>query len=296
MEKNKKHIDEFDECWEYLKENNLPIKFTVEDRRELPVVVILKNAIELIFNNFNSVSVQRAISIYNYLILIADGKNFGSIEIDKISKKIHCNSHRVRNSLKKLKDIELIDLSPTRNTLGQFSGYNFILKNGINTISPNEPMVQNIKKSNLELNKTTTISPNEPLARTRDIYKDINNTNNETFNIDKTILEHWNKFEIVVHSEFNKSWNKSLKKLLACHKLSDILNGISVYASVYKSPDTFFKHKWTLGEFLSRSNGCEVFMYKSLNDYLKVKVPISKSFNLTDPKCRVLMENKYGKN
>lgn len=51
--------------------------------------------------------------------------------------------------------------------------------------------------------------------------------------------------------------------------IEEIEKGIDVYASVFISKDTWWTHKWTLAEFLSREKGLCVFYEKTLADYLK---------------------------
>jgi hypothetical protein len=49
---------------------------------------------------------------------------------------------------------------------------------------------------------------------------------------------------------------------------SEVIQSIENYATIYHSDKTYFKHRWTLSEFLSRKNGARVFLYKSEEDYL----------------------------
>ncbi|MDO4714030.1 MAG: hypothetical protein Q4B28_05315 [bacterium] len=48
----------------------------------------------------------------------------------------------------------------------------------------------------------------------------------------------------------------------------EVKTAIENYATIYHSEKTYFKHKWTLSEFLYRKNGARVFLYKSEADYI----------------------------
>ena len=88
----------------------------------------------------------------------------------------------------------------------------------------------------------------------KNIYLEIYNTRN-------------NK-NITQHKKLNEEIKKSIEKILQDLSESEVIQAIENYATIYHSDKTYFKHKWTLSEFLSRKNGARVFLYKSEEDYL----------------------------
>jgi hypothetical protein len=83
-----------------------------------------------------------------------------------------------------------------------------------------------------------------------------------------SVLEFWNSKGITKHKE-SPDILKVIDKALKNFDQAEIEKGISNYAEIYLSEKTYFKHKWTLTEFLSRKNGLAVFIFKTTNDYLK---------------------------
>jgi len=102
--------------------------------------------------------------------------------------------------------------------------------------------------------------PKETLTETdtdtnkKNIYLEIYNTRN-------------NK-NITQHKKLNEEIKKSIEKILQDLSESEVIQSIENYATIYHSDKTYFKHRWTLSEFLSRKNGARVFLYKSEEDYL----------------------------
>jgi len=83
-----------------------------------------------------------------------------------------------------------------------------------------------------------------------------------------TIFSRWNECKIIVHKKLSNNMKKYIDKLIKDFELEEITKGIENYSDIYKSEKTWFNHKWTLEEFLSREKGIRVFIYKSINDYL----------------------------
>ncbi len=57
------------------------------------------------------------------------------------------------------------------------------------------------------------------------------------------------------------------KKQLERYDIEDIKRSIKNYGDTYRDATCYFKHKWTLEEFLSRSNALPVFFDKGPADY-----------------------------
>ncbi len=107
------------------------------------------------------------------------------------------------------------------------------------------------------------------------------------------VLDAWNTEKIKVHEKFPSDAETALKNLIAEFDIDAVLKGIQSYAEILRSPDTYFKHKWTLSEFLRRKGGCRVFMYKTVSDY-KTK---QKGGDNTNPSSRTFeaQEEQAGK-
>jgi hypothetical protein len=77
------------------------------------------------------------------------------------------------------------------------------------------------------------------------------------------LLNYWNKQEIVVHKETDttlKQIQKGLNKL----PFDEIKKAIDRYVTIYRDPDYFYKHKWTLPKFLNQSNGAPDFLNEGI--------------------------------
>ena len=94
------------------------------------------------------------------------------------------------------------------------------------------------------------------------------NTNTNKKNIYLEIYNTRNNKNITQHKKLNEEIKKSIEKILQDLSESEVIQAIENYATIYHSDKTYFKHKWTLSEFLSRKNGARVFLYKSEEDYL----------------------------
>ena len=123
------------------------------------------------------------------------------------------------------------------------------------------PTTEKAKKANAFSEKQTKAKQNkQKLTETdtdtnkKNIYLEIYNTRN-------------NK-NITQHKKLNEEIKKSIEKILQDLSESEVIQAIENYATIYHSDKTYFKHKWTLSEFLSRKNGARVFLYKSEEDYL----------------------------
>lgn len=99
-----------------------------------------------------------------------------------------------------------------------------------------------------------TLTDTDTDTNKKNIYLEIYNTRN-------------NK-NITQHKKLNEEIKKSIEKILQDLSESEVIQAIENYATIYHSDKTYFKHRWTLSEFLSRKNGARVFLYKSEEDYL----------------------------
>lgn len=93
-------------------------------------------------------------------------------------------------------------------------------------------------------------------------------TDTDKKNIYLEIYNTRNNKNITQHKKLNEEIKKSIEKILQDLSESEVIQSIENYATIYHSDKTYFKHRWTLSEFLSRKNGARVFLYKSEEDYL----------------------------
>lgn len=100
---------------------------------------------------------------------------------------------------------------------------------------------------------TTTIIPS--------VNKKIN-TKKEIEIKKEDILAFWNTQKIIEHKKMTPSIGKQIEKILKSFSEDDIKKAIKNYSAVFHSPRTWWSHKWTLAEFLSREKGFEVFLEK----------------------------------
>ena len=118
-----------------------------------------------------------------------------------------------------------------------------------------------------ESKSDTTAYDGIPLNAT-DTNQCLTGTNTNKKNIYLEIYNTRNNKNITQHKKLNEEIKKSIEKILQDLSESEVIQAIENYATIYHSEKTYFKHKWTLSEFLSRKNGARVFLYKSEEDYL----------------------------
>ncbi len=74
----------------------------------------------------------------------------------------------------------------------------------------------------------------------------------ETKNIYIPIFNHWNSHKLIVHKKLTDSMKYKIKTALKDRGEIDIIEAINNYATVFKSSDHYWSHKWTLDDFLKR--------------------------------------------
>lgn len=100
------------------------------------------------------------------------------------------------------------------------------------------------------------------LAPVTDMSRDCHNEitqQNKNKNIDKEYILYiyslWNEQKIIEHKELTPAIKSSIEKILKDYSGEDVEQSIKNYATILKSPDYYFKYKWTLQEFLTRNKG-----------------------------------------
>lgn len=104
-----------------------------------------------------------------------------------------------------------------------------------------------------------------PIGKNAEHNNILNNKKNNIINI--AIFDFWNGKKITEHKKMTDDIERAISRVLKEYSQEDIERAISNYSSIFHSRSTYFKHKWTLLEFLSRKNGLPVFLYKSIDDY-----------------------------
>jgi len=246
-------------------------KVSIRDLRVLPCI-LKREAFQFLLEKYEANEKQRAISLYTILTFLSDNSGRIINQLDFISKLIGSDSKKIRKLIRDFVKFGMISAEATRNSNGIFSGYSICLLD-------------------------FTIGANEPLGQMRDKYINILNTNKELKEKElvkekQEVLVKWNSYNVVVHSSFNDLYSACLKKLIGIFGLNKVLHGIDVYCQAYKSDKCYFKHKWTLFEFLSRKNGCATFCEKEFEDYLTEKPKETKYFDAKTGVNRVYLGNK----
>jgi hypothetical protein len=118
-------------------------------------------------------------------------------------------------------------------------------------------------KSQRSRNKVVCDNDND-----NDNDNDINNINNNILSFPesekdclyKQIFDYWNSKKIVVHKNMTQELIKVLDKTLKLYSKEEVGHAIKHYAEMYHDKNYFFSYKWTLIEFLTRSNGLPEFL------------------------------------
>ena len=97
--------------------------------------------------------------------------------------------------------------------------------------------------------------------------KYIKERNPEIADLPNYLFEFWNSKNIITHRKLTGRMKSEIKKLLKDFSPDEIYQSIENYATIFHNPETYFKHKWTFEEFLSRPRGVPVFLHKKPEDY-----------------------------
>lgn len=76
--------------------------------------------------------------------------------------------------------------------------------------------------------------------------------------ISKDIFIHWNSLGIMAHQKLTNKFQSAISASLKEHSAEELCKAMSNYAEIVLSPAYYFKHRWTIGEFLAR--GIEKFL------------------------------------
>ncbi len=95
-------------------------------------------------------------------------------------------------------------------------------------------------------------------ASPKESIKESNIYINNTKEIYKEIFNFWNSKKIVVHDRLTDKRETAIRAVLRDHSKDQVLTAISNYEIILRDETYFFKHEWTLEDFLRR--GLEKFL------------------------------------
>lgn len=78
------------------------------------------------------------------------------------------------------------------------------------------------------------------------------------------IFNYWNSKKIIKHKEITSVIKKEVMKVLKKYSAEEVKQAIDLYNEILKS-EFYFSYKWSLSDFLKRSNGISTFMEEGSN-------------------------------
>ncbi|MEX6642423.1 hypothetical protein [Clostridium perfringens] len=78
------------------------------------------------------------------------------------------------------------------------------------------------------------------------------------------IFNYWNNKKIIKHKELKDDTKRAINKAIKNYSIDEIKQAIDIYSEILKS-DYYFNYKWSLKDFLNRSNGISTFMEDGSN-------------------------------
>jgi hypothetical protein len=152
------------------------------------------------------------------------------------------------------------------------------------------PAHQNSKLSNLisitnyDLYQATV---HQAIQQT-DIKRYRNNNDNNKKNTYIPVFNFWNRQEIIVHRRLSDKDCSAINIALRDFSQEEIFHAITNYATVLKSSEHYFKHRWTLRDFLQR--GLRKFVNEAdpLGNFKK------ESFNQADKRTEAALKELAG--
>ena len=159
------------------------------------------------------------------------------------NKELLENSNQTEISMKSVRNQYEINTISIRNR-DEISSVNVNVNDNVNVINNSN----NINYSGKELNSNNI---NNNILSFPESEKDC---------LYKQIFDYWNSKKIVVHKNMTQELIKVLDKTLKLYSKEEVGHAIKHYAEMYHDKSYFFSYKWTLIEFLTRSNGLPEFL------------------------------------
>ena len=79
------------------------------------------------------------------------------------------------------------------------------------------------------------------------------------------VFTYWNQKQIVIHREVSADMRTAIIKAVSKYTVDGVKKAIDCYCQILHDPNVLFSYKWTLTEFLKRSNGIPIFHEKAVN-------------------------------
>lgn len=97
----------------------------------------------------------------------------------------------------------------------------------------------------------------------------------EERNIYSKVFSHWNQQGIAVHRKVTADMSKAIDTALKAYSPEEILQAITRYSQIYHDKDYYFKHTWTLINFLKQKNALPDFLEEGQKwiAYKKATIP-----------------------
>lgn len=108
----------------------------------------------------------------------------------------------------------------------------------------------------------------------------------------KKIINYWNTKKVINVRKETPALIHILEKWLKIYSYEEIIQGIDNYDKILNSPLTWWEYQWTLGEFVWRAGGLQVFLEKDISHYLDKKNPKAQQIAKQEEKQRIEKANK----
>lgn len=108
----------------------------------------------------------------------------------------------------------------------------------------------------------------------------------------KRIIAYWNTKKIIQVRKETPDLIHKLEKALKIYSYEEVIQGIDNYEKILHSTLTWWEYEWTLGEFISRAGGLQVFLEKDISHYLDKKNPQAQRVLKEEETKRIEKANK----
>ena len=108
----------------------------------------------------------------------------------------------------------------------------------------------------------------------------------------KRIIAYWNTKKIIQVRKETPDLIHKLEKALKIYSYEEVIQGIDNYEEILHSTLTWWEYEWTLGEFISRAGGLQVFLEKDISHYLDKKNPQAQRMMKEEEAKRIEKANK----
>ena len=166
-------------------------------------------------------------------------------------KRLGISKKLLQNSIKQLVDDNVI-IQTFKGGKGRGSSKYFLIRFDIENMD-------NKKDNNLDNNLDNKMDNTS-------IYNNLNIKSNNIYSSKdvEEIFNYWNNKKIIKHKELKDDTKRAINKAIKNYSIDEIKQAIDIYSEILKS-DYYFNYKWSLKDFLNRSNGISTFMEDGSN-------------------------------